>query len=539
VELDKIIRKEAIIWANLFGSITLEPSHILAAIRGYRRTEFSERYPDLSTRLDEIVANSRGSRGSGEPLSQAVEGDISQFINEDSLWRYCDRFQADFISILNNSPQSAESNVSNPMNSEDEKNLKNLISKISELTQINQKEIEKSLEENAMKVIQLTSPNDSELELIRSNLRLSIKSDDEDNSNTDVIEIIKQLSTSDQDDSRQLAKSFAESVLGIVENSIKHGETASETDNGAIDHLKLLLQQALGPELLKKSLSKSLDIFDAEFEDLVGLDSVKQELRTLVRSSSISAQTLFQNNSGSFHSMHLAFLGAPGTGKTEVARTLGKVLHEQGILSKGHFVEVSRSDFISEHVGGSEARTNEIVRGALGGVLFIDEAYSILDSNRSDGGQSFGLAILDALVLALENYRKDFVVILAGYEKEMERLFNGNPGLRSRIPNHVRFQNYSIEEMLQIASKWFNAAGYSLSPEALIKFEDLLKSQNSIEEFGNARGVRNLVEAAIRERLSTLIDLGMFATVNDKTVIQPQDLKDVSSTIKYSSIGYI
>ena len=237
--------------------------------------------------------------------------------------------------------------------------------------------------------------------------------------------------------------------------------------------------------------------------------------------------------------MHLAFLGAPGTGKTEVARTLGKVLHEQGILSKGHFVEVSRSDFISEHVGGSEARTNEIVRGALGGVLFIDEAYSILDSNRSDGGQSFGLAILDALVLALENYRKDFVVILAGYEKEMERLFNGNPGLRSRIPNHVKFKNYSVDEMLEIAIKWFRAAGYNLSPEASKKFEHLLSSQKSIEEFGNARGVRNLVEAAIRERLSSLIDLGMFATVNDKTVIQPQDLKEATSTIKYSSIGYI
>lgn len=233
-----------------------------------------------------------------------------------------------------------------------------------------------------------------------------------------------------------------------------------------------------------------------ELYELVGLDNVKQQVRNLIGFNRIQKLRVDNGLKKSDKTLHMAFLGNPGTGKTSVARIIGKMYKSIGLLSKGHFIEASRTDLIAEYQGQTAIKVKRLISRAKGGVLFIDEAYSITENDHSD---SYGRECLTELTKALEDYRDDLVVIVAGYTELMEQFFNSNPGLKSRFNTFVSFGDYSLEELVDIFRYLCISNEYEADDQTLEKVSNWLrvKLNQKDENFANGRLVRNLFDDII------------------------------------------
>lgn len=240
-----------------------------------------------------------------------------------------------------------------------------------------------------------------------------------------------------------------------------------------------------------------------ELEQVVGLTKVKDYVLNLETNYNVQKMRENKGLKKSDISMHMIFVGNPGTGKTTIARIVAKYLKAIGVLSSGHLSEVTRADLVGQYAGHTAVKTTEVIKGAIGGVLFIDEAYSLC----RDKNDAFGLEAIDALVKGMEDNRDDLVVILAGYEDEMQDFLKVNSGLKSRFPNVVHFEDYTVEEMYEIAKITAASKGYKISDDCeagmLHEFEKhQIKGKN---DSGNGRLVRNLIEAAILKQSQRLM----------------------------------
>ena len=258
-----------------------------------------------------------------------------------------------------------------------------------------------------------------------------------------------------------------------------------------------------------------------EMNSLIGLKDVKNLI------SEIHAYVLIQKKREKERlcadplALHMVFKGNPGTGKTTVARILAKLFRAMGVLSKGHLVEVERADLVGEYIGHTAQKTREQVRRAQGGILFIDEAYSLARG----GDKDFGKESIDVLVRNMELNHQDTILVLAGYNQEMEWFLRCNPGLCSRFPNIFAFPDYTITELIQIGELMLKKRQYTLTFEAKEKLRLVLDEQirrgNAIE--GNARMVRNLVEKAIRRQATRLVKRPRLTRQELMTLV-PEDL---------------
>ena len=258
----------------------------------------------------------------------------------------------------------------------------------------------------------------------------------------------------------------------------------------------------------------------SELDKLVGLASVKEEIKTLSNFIKIQQKRKEQGLKSSSVSYHCVFTGNPGTGKTTVARIVAQIYKDLGILSKGHLVETDRAGLVAEYVGQTAVKTNKIIDSALDGVLFIDEAYSLIGT-----GQDYGKEAIATLLKRMEDNRDRLVVILAGYSKEMQDFINTNPGLQSRFNRYIDFPDYSAEELLQIFEKNVEKFDYKLQKEALVAMSEYFQHavENKDANFGNARFVRNIFEKTLEKqanRLSTDPDLD----TEELTLITKEDL---------------
>ncbi|MBQ9540844.1 AAA family ATPase [Ruminococcus sp.] len=237
---------------------------------------------------------------------------------------------------------------------------------------------------------------------------------------------------------------------------------------------------------------KTADDYVRELEELTGLGSVKAQVRALVASAKVN-QRLAQLNrkTQGFGTLHMVFKGNAGTGKTTVARIIGNIYHSLGALSKGQLVECNRSNLVAGYVGQTAARTREKVEEALGGVLFIDEAYSLAQGGEND----FGREAINELVAQVENHRNDLCVIIAGYSKDMDEFLATNQGLSSRFTNEIVFEDYTPAEMLEILKKTAAADGNCFEDGIDGLLTELLAQKSAAADFGNARGVRNVAGA--------------------------------------------
>lgn len=260
-----------------------------------------------------------------------------------------------------------------------------------------------------------------------------------------------------------------------------------------------------------------------ELEKLIGLKEVKRTLAEVTAFSLIQTKRSELQLKADPTALHMLFKGNPGTGKTTVARILGKIFKEINILSKGQLVEVERADLVGEYIGHTAQKTKEMIKRSLGGIMFIDEAYTLAQGGEKD----FGQEAIATLVKAMEDHRQDLIVILAGYSNEMNRFIRSNPGLRSRFPIHIDFCDYNEEELFQIALQMYAEREYQLSSRGRWKLKNELAQfiRTRHPHSGNARYVRNLVEKSIRLQALRIIDR-VDLSRRDLMVIEDQDLPE-------------
>lgn len=250
-------------------------------------------------------------------------------------------------------------------------------------------------------------------------------------------------------------------------------------------------------------VEKSLDDLLSELNGLIGLEIVKRDVNSLIHLQEIKRLRKSRGLKEIPVSNHLVFYGNPGTGKTTVARLLAKIYHKMGILSQGQFVEVDRSGLVAGYVGQTALKVQEVVKSALGGVLFIDEAYTL---TYSDSGNDYGQEAVDTLLKAMEDNRDDFIVIVAGYPELMANFIDSNPGLRSRFNKYINFEDYDVDELIQIYKVMCNNAGYISTDEVLKYVSEVFetKYKNRGKNFANAREVRNFFESAVLRQADRL-----------------------------------
>ncbi len=243
-----------------------------------------------------------------------------------------------------------------------------------------------------------------------------------------------------------------------------------------------------------------------ELDELIGLSEIKELVKELEAFLTIQKRRKQENLAIEPMVLHMIFKGNPGTGKTTVARILGRIFKHFNILTKGHLIEVERADLVGEYIGHTAQKTREKINSALEGILFIDEAYSLARGGEKD----FGKEAIDTLVKAMEDKKDQFILILAGYSSQMERFLNTNPGLQSRFPIQVDFDNYSVEELMQIARFMIKNRDYKFSKQAEYKLKEFLENQLNQNQanFSNARLVRNIIEKSIRLQAVRLIKEG-------------------------------
>ena len=257
-------------------------------------------------------------------------------------------------------------------------------------------------------------------------------------------------------------------------------------------------------------------------QELIGLQPVKARIREIAAllvvdkaRSSLGLQTTPP-------SLHMSFTGRPGTGKTTVAARMSTILHRLGYVRKGHVVTATRDDLVGQYIGHTAPKTREMLKKAMGGVLFIDEAYYLY---RPENERDYGAEAIEILLQVMENNRDDLVVIFAGYKERMDVFYQSNPGLSSRVANHIDFPDYSAEELLAIARLILAAEHYRLSEEAMGAFAEYIRRRMQLPFFANARSIRNAIDRARMRQAGRLFKtMGKALNKTDLMTIEAEDI---------------
>nr|WP_290228267.1 AAA family ATPase [Trichocoleus desertorum] len=267
-----------------------------------------------------------------------------------------------------------------------------------------------------------------------------------------------------------------------------------------------------------------------QLHTLTGLSAVKSTVQELVNIAKIAHMQAAAGIKAPSITRHLVFTGNPGTGKTTVARILGDIYKNLGVLSKGHFVEVDRSNLVAEYLGQTAPKTAKVVDSALGGVLFIDEAYALVPDGRGD---IFGQEAINTLLKMMEDHRQDLVVIVAGYKGEMSRFIDSNPGLKSRFARSIHFEDYSSFELTEIFKVRCEQHGYLLSDRTLESLRRLVDQfEHQVGELGNGRFVRNIFDRCVAIQCNRLAALTK-PSKNDLKTFLPADIPTHEQLAQY------
>jgi len=294
-----------------------------------------------------------------------------------------------------------------------------------------------------------------------------------------------------------------------------NGLTPSSEAGGGIAEARTVAEVLAQSQV--KAVMEELD------RDLIGLAPVKQRIRDIAALLVIDKLRLNLGLTAQTPSLHMSFTGNPGTGKTTVAMRMAEILHRLGCVRKGHLVAVPRDDLVGQDIGHTAPKTKEVLKKAMGGVLFIDEAYSLY---RPENQRDYGQEAIEILLQVMENQRGDLVVILAGYADRMESFFGSNPGMNSRIVHHLDFPDYSEDELLKISNLMLSETNYRFGDGGRDAFGEYLGLRVQQPHFANARSVRNaLNRIRLRQASRLFAQRDRVLTREDLTTIEPADIR--------------
>jgi len=280
----------------------------------------------------------------------------------------------------------------------------------------------------------------------------------------------------------------------------------------------------LQEEYAKTEIAKLLNILN---EELVGLAPVKARIREIAALLLIDKLRRNLGITSGNPGLHMSFTGSPGTGKTTVGLKMADILFQLGYIKKGHLLTVTRDDLVGQYIGHTAPKTKEVLKKAMGGVLFIDEAYYLY---KPDNERDYGSEAIEILLQVMENQRDDLVVILAGYKEPMDKFYESNPGLSSRIANHIDFPDYTVEELLKIAKLMLEEQQYQLTPDAEVALVDYIKKRKEKPLFANARSVKNALDRARMRQANRIFDSrGQVLTKKELVNLEAEDI--LQSTI--------
>lgn len=264
------------------------------------------------------------------------------------------------------------------------------------------------------------------------------------------------------------------------------------------------------------------DVLDKLGRELIGLSPVKTRIREIAHLLLIDKLRKSVGLAAEPPPLHMSFTGRPGTGKTTVAMRMAEILHRLGYVRKGQLVVATRDDLVGQYIGHTAPKTKEVLKRAMGGVLFIDEAYYLY---KPENERDYGAEAIEILLQVMENQRDDLVVIFAGYKDRMDTFFNSNPGLSSRVANHIDFPDYAAEELQAIAHLMLEKLNYEFTPNAELAFEEYVKLRMTQPQFANARSIRNALDRARLRQATRLFETGGTVTANDLKSIDENDIR--------------
>ncbi len=264
------------------------------------------------------------------------------------------------------------------------------------------------------------------------------------------------------------------------------------------------------------------EVLDKLDRELIGLAPVKTRIRQLAHLLLIDKLRAQVGLAAEPPPLHMSFTGRPGTGKTTVAVRMAEILHRLGYIRKGHMVVATRDDLVGQYIGHTAPKTKEVLKRAMGGVLFIDEAYYLYkpENERDYGGEA-----IEILLQVMENQRDDLVVIFAGYKERMDTFFSSNPGLSSRVANHIDFPDYTHDELVEIARLMLDKLNYEFSPQAEVAFSEYLDLRMQQPQFSNARSVRNAIDRARMRQATRLFERGGTVTPAQLRELAESDIR--------------
>lgn len=292
----------------------------------------------------------------------------------------------------------------------------------------------------------------------------------------------------------------------------KQSEMPKIVENSSVD---------LDTEFRNSNIKEVLEKLDRE---LIGLKPVKTRIHEIAALLLVDRVRNQLELTAGAPSLHMCFTGNPGTGKTTVASRMSEILHRLGYVREGHLVSVTRDDLVGQYIGHTAPKTKEVIKKAMGGVLFIDEAYYLY---KPENERDYGAESIEILLQTMENNRDDLVVILAGYKDRMDKFFQSNPGMRSRIAHHVDFPDYGADELVAIAKLMLAAQNYRFSSEGEAAFGEYIRLRMNLEYFANARSVRNALDRARLRQANRLFITGAkkALTITDLITIEAEDIK--------------